>query len=1130
MASFKDLPLTFHWLNISQFGGSLNDNILKLLIIFFIIGSQGHHNASTVVALIGALFVIPFLIFSAAAGTLADRHSKRNIIVIFKFTEIIVVLISCISFYFHWLQGLYLSLFLMATQSAFFGPSKYGIVPEIINKHYISYANGLMTSFTYLSIILGTSMAPFITQLSGYNYLASSIFCLMIAIIGFIASLFIHKTKPLGSAKPITPFFLRDIFHTIQSIKHEKTLMLAVFGSAYFLMIGAFMQLNMIPYGIKYLNLDQVQSGYLFLVAALGIGFGGWLAGVLSGRHIEFGLVPLGAFGLSLGSFSLKFIPPSHYFAGIFILMIGISAGLYIVPIQSFIQYKSPKKNRGEVIAASGFLSWVGVLIASVMLFIFDRFLHLSPQTGFAIIGCLTFLITLYILYILPDFLVRFLIVLLTKTFYRIKTIGINHVPVDKPALLISNHVSWVDALLINATSNRRIRFIMDLAMYENPWLKPLYKLMGVIPIDKNSKPKSTLFALKKAQKALDQGSLVCIFAEGSLTRTGHMYDFKAGFEHIVKNTHYPIIPVYLGGVWGSIFSYAHGKLLSTWPKKIPYPITIVFGSPLGSKTKAFKVRQSIQELSTIYYNSLKSSRTTLPNLLIHTLRKRSKRPCLADSLGKKLNASQTLIASLLLKNLLKNQTTKNPYVGILLPSTVGGALCNTAVVLLGKIPVNINFTLNKDALNCICKECQFDIILTSKQFIDKFPELKFLDHLIYLEDLLTSVKLSQKILALIQAKWFPRHLLIPKKINADDIATIIFSSGSTGTPKGVMLSHYNIISNIDACSQIFRISEKDNVCGILPFFHSFGFTITLWFPLLNGFSATYHPNPLEAKSISDLVKKHQSTLLFATPTFLQSYIRKANPEDFKTLRYVITGAEKLKSSVASAFENKFNIRPLEGYGTTELSPVVSINIPNITINTLTQIGAKEGTVGHPIPGCATKIVNPDTWDELNANQEGLLLIKGPNQMRGYLNQPKNTQNALHNEWYITGDIAKIDQQGFITITDRMSRFSKIAGEMVPHIAIEDYLLEKLNTHESIICITSIPDEKKGEKLVLFFTPQAGSKENIVQLIDQCPLPNLFKPHQDAIIEIDEIPILGSGKTNLAMIKKLATEYFAPNK
>jgi acyl-[acyl-carrier-protein]-phospholipid O-acyltransferase/long-chain-fatty-acid--[acyl-carrier-protein] ligase len=373
-----------------------------------------------------------------------------------------------------------------------------------------------------------------------------------------------------------------------------------------------------------------------------------------------------------------------------------------------------------------------------------------------------------------------------------------------------------------------------------------------------------------------------------------------------------------------------------------------------------------------------------------------------------------------------------------------------------------------------------------------------------------------------LKARLLPARLLCAREgFTADSVATVIFSSGSTGEPKGVMLSHHNIMSNIEALRMVFRVNCSDNVCSALPFFHSLGFTGTLWFPLVSGFSAAYHPNPMDGEKIAQMVREHKSTILLATPTFLLAYLRRAKREDFASLRLVITGAEKLKAKVADSFEERFGIRPMEGYGATELAPVITLSLPDVEVGGVRQYGSKEGSVGHPVPGVVIKVVDPDSGVELKAGEAGLMLVKGPNVMLGYLGRPDKTAEAIKDGWYVTGDIGVLDEDGFIRITDRLSRFSKIGGEMVPHGVVEDELHNRLG-QTGVVAVTAVPDEKKGERLVVIYSREAADIETLQRHMAESSLPNLWKPGRDCYVDVESLPILGTGKLDLKGIKEMA--------
>jgi acyl-[acyl-carrier-protein]-phospholipid O-acyltransferase/long-chain-fatty-acid--[acyl-carrier-protein] ligase len=1100
---------SFAWLNATQFFGALNDNVFKLLVVFFLVDHLGFDRSSTI-GLAAIVFVIPFLLFSHAAGVLADRYSKQNIIFYSKCMETTLMAAGIIAILLGNPYLLYALLFLMCMQSAFFGPSKYGIIPELVKPEELSRANSFLIGLSYLAIILGTFIPSlFLVSIFKGSYPSLATVCLGISALGLVSSTRIEETAPIGSTKQrFTPFFVVDIFKTLFGLRKDRYLFATLLSVAYFLFLGAFIQQNLLLLGPEIFGWDTTTSGYLFPIAAIGIALGSLISGKLSGRCIEFGVVPIGTVGLTL-----------------IVFFLGISAGLFIVPLQAFVQQKSPRDRLGEILACSNFLNFLGVALAAVIFLWLTKGLGMTAQGCFVVNGLMTAILATAAFMVLPDFIVRFMNLILTRIIYRLRTIGLENIPVTGPALLVSNHVTWSDALIISATQQRRIRFIMERSIYRNRWLNPLFRLMRVIPISANDSPHQLEAALQTAKHALDDGALVCVFPEQRLTRNGNLLRFKSGIEHILKGTNHPLIPVYIGGGWGSVLSHYHGRLMTRMPTRRVH-ITVVIGTPLPADTTSYAARLAVSELSQDYFDTMKDRTRSLPFQFIKTARRRFTKPAMADTTGKHLSFGKTLITSIILGNEIKRITGGQDKIGALLPSTVGGALVNIAIPMIGKIPVNLNFTASADAFTSSIAQCGIKTIITARPFVEKIAaKCPVPDNAIYIEDLLEGISHGAKIRALLKALFFPARMLYPSRhISPDDPATIIFSSGSTGEPKGIMLSHHNILSNIDAFDMVLRFGKADRVCGVLPFFHSFGFTVTLWAPLVTGVQVCYHPNPIDGAVIANLVRDNQLTLLFATPTFLLTYMSKAKETDFSSLRLVVTGAEKLKKKLADRFESRFGIRPLEGYGATELSPAVAFNVADVTIGGIKQTGVKVDSVGHPLPGVTAKVVHPDSCEELGENEEGLLLIKGPNVMRGYLGNPEKTSEVLNGGWYNTGDIARIDSDGFIYLVDRLMRYSKIAGEMVPHLAVEEVLLQGLEAVGQIVYVTAAPDERKGEQLVVLYTAEAGDADQLYDLVKQSTLPNLWHPRKDNYFQIDEMPALGSGKLDMKQLKTIATE------
>ncbi|WP_305045062.1 acyl-[ACP]--phospholipid O-acyltransferase [Geoalkalibacter sp.] len=1117
------LPRPFAWLNLTQFFGALNDNLLKLLIIFFLIGLQGPEQAAAIAAKAGAVFVIPFLLFAPLAGILADRLSKSRIILAMKGAELLIALGAVAAFALASPAGLYGTLFLMAVQSALFGPAKYGVVPELVERRQLSRANSLLETLTYLAIILGCALAPLLVQATGSNYRLAAGACILVALAGLGAGRKIVQTPAAAAGVAAQAPLRQQLRETLSELRQDGYLMLAILGSAYFMFFGAFAQINLIPLGMQELGLTQEQSGYLFLVAALGIGAGSLLAGRLSGRNVEFGVVPIGAFGLAFSAGACYWLAGHLVPLLGAIFLLGLSAGLFLVPLHAFVQFRAPRERLGRILAAGSFLSWCGVLLASALAWLLSGPLGLSAVQALLALGLLTVGLSLVTLWILPDFLLRFIALVVIKLAYRIQVSGEQHVPTEGAALLVANHVTWIDALLLLATQQRRIRFIMHGDVFKVRLLQPLFRLMQVIPVyPRGSREERTQF-LRSARQALDEGYLVCIFAEGMITRNGMLQPFKAGLEAIVKGSGHPIIPVYIGGAWGSLFSYVHGRLLTRLPASFPYPISVAFGAPMPATAQAAEVQQAVAELACDCFQRQLPRRTSLAAEFVRSARCNWRRRALADGSGRSLSFGQALSGALALAGQLRSRLDGQPKVGVLLPPSVGGALANLALSLLGRVPVNLNYTAAAPAVGSAIAQCDLSAVITSRAFLAKLAPLPLPAQVLCLEDLLPALGRGAKLWAWFKARLLPLALLLPgPRRQGGELATVIFSSGSTGEPKGVLLSQHNILSNLEAIRMVAATSPRDDVCSALPFFHALGFTATLWLPLVSGFSASYHVNPMDAAGIAALVRRQRSTLLLATPTFLATYMRRAEAQDFASLRLVVTGAEKLKSQLADAFAEKYGVRPLEGYGATELAPLITLNLPDVTRRSVHQRGQRSGSVGRAIPGVVLRVVDPDSLQPLPLGQQGLIQAKGPNLMLGYLNRPEQTAAAIVEGWYQTGDIGRIDREGFVFITDRLARFSKIGGEMVPHIRVEEAICQALGLYGSVLAVTALPDERKGEKLVVLYTEQAGEKGPLVQALKDAQLPNLWRPQAENFIKVDALPLLGSGKLDLGGLRKLA--------
>ncbi len=726
----------------------------------------------------------------------------------------------------------------------------------------------------------------------------------------------------------------------------------------------------------------------------------------------------------------------------------------------------------------------------------------------------------------IPYFIARVCLWLLTHTLYRVQARGLENLPHSGGALLVCNHVSFIDPFLVGAPMWRYIRFIMLRRFYEKPVIHWFAKRMGAIPIADEGAPRKIVESLREAHSRLRDGELVCIFAEGAITRTGNLLRFHRGLERIVRGTGAPIIPVHLDRMWGSIFSFDRGRFFTKLPRRIPYPVTVSFGPPLPPSATAFQARQGVMRLGAEAFSRRDSTQRPLPELFLDTARRNWRRFAMADSFGRNLNFGEALIGAMLFRRLILDRCGDEPMVGVLLPPMVPSALLNIGISMAGRVPVNLNYTASAEALDAAIERCRLETIFTSEKLLEKFSIQKR-PGMVMIEDAARSFTKTDKVLfsgaARLLPGFFLRRWLLPREVGLDSLATVIFSSGSTGIPKGVMLSHRNIVSNIEGIQQAISVNRKDCLLGILPLFHSFGFTAGLWLPMLSGFGVVFHTNPLEARKIGEMCRKYRVTIMVSTPTFSWSYIRQCSREDFASLRIAVVGAERMKPELCRAFKEKFGLDVYEGYGCTELSPVVAVGRPDYSGPDQTQVGHKPGTVGHPIPGVAVRVVNLDTFEDLGPDQEGLLLVKGPSVMMGYLGEPEITRQVLREDgWYVTGDIARLDEDGFITITDRQSRFSKIAGEMVPHIQVEDALHQALETTEPQVVVTSVPDEQKGEKLVVLHTELRVNLDEVLKRLRDSGLPRLWLPRKENFFQVEAIPFLATGKLDLKRVKETA--------
>ena len=1122
-------PRGFWALVAAQFQASFNDNAYEnLLVQLAVFGAAATAAADANVSFVLIVFTLPFMLSSPFGGQFADKFSKRTICVVVKFFEIFIMVAAAAALYTGALWVSLLVLGLMGVRAGIFGPAKYGIIPEIVPTRRLSWANGVIELTVFAAIMGGTIAGIYLFKHFQAHLPHAIIPLLVLSVIGALLSLGITRVPASAPQRRISLNAVGQIWHYLKYARADRVLWLAVIGNAFFWFAGGIIYQNVIIYAKHALSITEDQANelaYIRLGVMIGIGGGSYLAGVMSRGKIEVGFIPLGALTMVGSCLYLAADGATLWSTVIALTILGLGGGFFLVPVQSLVQHRPDPANKGGVQGMAYFLTNAATLSAG-FLFLGLTTAGLNSQHVFLVLGLLIAVVAAYLLWILPDAVLRLALWVLSSTVYRIRVIGRSNVPAHGGALLVSNHMSFADALFITASTDRHVRFIMHSDYYNHPLIRPIAHITNAIPIDAVMGPRAMILALRTAGEAVRNGEVVCIFPEGEITRTGFMLPFRRGFERVMRGNSEPIIPVHLDRVWGSIFSFEKGRFIWKWPHRIPYPVTVTFGSPMAPDTPARDIRRAVQELSAEAFEARRPDMRPLHRELISAARRHPTRFAMADPTNPRVSSFNVLVRTLVLGRLLRRRWAGDDMVGILLPPSIAGACVNFAAMLAGKTPVNLNYTLSPEGLAACISRCSIRTVVTSAAFLEK-ARLQAPPGALMLEDFIPEASGAVRVFAALAAAVYParaleRALGSRRRVTMDDIATVIFSSGSTGDPKGVMLSHYNVVSNVEGLAQVMNVVPEDRLMGVLPFFHSFGFTGTLWFPMLQGIGVVYYPNPLDSRTIGSLVARHGATLLVATPTFLQAYIRRVEPGNFGSLRYVMVGAEKLPERIALAFEDRFGIRPHEAYGATECAPGIAINVIGYRARGFYQVGGKRAHIGHPLPGVGVRIVDPDTFAPLPEGTPGMLLVRGPNVMMGYLGMEEKTREVMHDGWYITGDIASLDEDGFLTITDRLSRFSKIGGEMVPHIKIEDVLHDLAGTTQRVFAVTGVPDDRRGERLVVLHTLDDDRIAAVLERLPSSGLPNLWIPRRDAFFRVDAIPVLGTGKTDFRKVREVA--------
>lgn len=734
---------------------------------------------------------------------------------------------------------------------------------------------------------------------------------------------------------------------------------------------------------------------------------------------------------------------------------------------------------------------------------------------------------------------------------YRPRIIDRKNVPQQGGVLLVCNRESTLDPLFLARYCGRKIRFVVP--EYTEKDRFPESSAFGkntirFLPED----PNSIAEMQKTAADALRNGEAVVIFPEGDLTRTEQLSPFRPEYEKIFENCgDCPIVPVYIGGFWGSMFSKARPKGSPVRPTRLLRRATIAFGEPIRNPKGSWSVFARLEELGVdaMMPGRFPQDRQlyTFARWTLRNCRRFGRKNRIADTSGMNLTGKGTILRILIVRQVLRRYLgPEEKNVGILLPTSVGDILANAALIFDHRVPINLNYTFSNDTNNYCIRKVGIKHVLTSRKFFQKLPHLEKLDtEFLFLEDLLKKVPRSAKIMGLLESLLptccLERLLGLARK-KPDDLNSIIFTSGATGEPKGVMLSESNIASNVLGFMQVLNFDVFDRHLGVLPLFHSFGYTTAMWGSLCLPIRGYYHVNPLESKLVGELAQKQDITVLTMTPTFARNYFRRCPGECFRSVNAAIPGAEKLAPDLAQGWREKYGHALSEGFGMTELAPVLAVNIPEERLPDPYIPYRKEGSIGRPCPGFTVRIVDPDTGEILPPGQQGMMEVKGASVMRGYYEDPDRTKASFNGDWLSTGDIALRDSEGFIFITGRLTRMAKLGGEMVPLVFVEEKIVkiltdtekekgnhsEKQESENGVqIAVSSVPDEKKGEKIVVLYTELALTPEEICRRLLDADLPQLWVPSPVNFRQVETIPLLGSGKLDLRGIKKTAMELYS---
>lgn len=724
--------------------------------------------------------------------------------------------------------------------------------------------------------------------------------------------------------------------------------------------------------------------------------------------------------------------------------------------------------------------------------------------------------------------LIEKILVAVARCLYAVRSRGAEHLP-EGGALLLSNHLSYVDVVALQLACPRPIRFVGHEAFAaQHPIFKLVYRLSGTIPVSREN----ALGTTRRVIAALERGELVCLFPEGAISRTGQLMKLQRGFEVMARKARVPVVPVAHDGLWGSVFSFSGNRYLFKSPRLMRTHVFVAWGRPIPpEEADAGRIRRELLDLGCQAFDERPQLKRHLGREIVRALARRPWRLEFIDRTADRrgLRAGQILAASAALAQHLR-RTVPERRVGIVLPPGAGTTIANLSVICAGKIPVNLNFTAGRAAVEASLRLGEISTVLSADAVKAKVKDFPWPERTLDFREQMAAMGGKRAVLPwliaawLLPNQWFANLLRLPRRGNGEE-AGLLFTSGSSGEPKGVVLTHRNILANCWQISSLSILPDTATMLACLPIFHSFGFTVTLWYPMLRGCRVVSVPSPLDTRKMVDAIREESVSVLVGAPTFLRPLLKRAEPADLRSLDLVVSGAEKMPLDLHAAFRERFHLELMQGYGLTETTPVANVNQPDPPLPTATaepQPGKRLGSVGRMLPGMTARILDPDTWQDLPLTSQGIVILRGANVFGGYLKDPEKTAAAFRDGWFVTGDLGRFDEDGFLFIEGRLTRFSKIGGEMVPHGTIEQRIVETYDIDQAegyAVVVVGVPDAAKGESLVLLTSLQL-EPDDLREKLLAAGLPNLWIPRE--IIKVERIPTLGTGKLDLKGCKELA--------